>query len=312
MYLTETDKHSILKDFSYYSIHLPYEYNSKVSSFDCLMAIPVGKKYFAWFTTLKEQNVCIFLEYSYNKVINMFIKNVCFHSKLSLGTILYGTFYIKNKIQHFVIENIFYYKNQNIHSSFFYNKLQIIKKILTKYISRTLYNFTFVSFSLPLMEVNLMNLLKEIKFYNNNIYFIQYIHNNKYYNKKYSEIEKNKLLNVVIPFLVKPEVPYDIYTLYCIKEKKEYKYDIAYIPDIKTSMLMNTLFRNIKENQNLDLLEESDTEEEFENISFQKYVYLDKKYVMNCIYNNKFKKWVPVEISDKDIISYEEIKSFID
>ena len=33
---------------------------------------------------------------------------------------------------------------------------------------------------------------------------------------------------------------------------------------------MNDLFRNIKENSNLDLLEESDDEDEFENISRNK------------------------------------------
>ena len=35
---------------------------------------------------------------------------------------------------------------------------------------------------------------------------------------------------------------------------------------------MNKLFRNIKENNNLDLLEESDSEDEFENIQLDKYV----------------------------------------
>ena len=35
---------------------------------------------------------------------------------------------------------------------------------------------------------------------------------------------------------------------------------------------MNNIFRNIKENTNLDALEESDDEEEFENISLDKYV----------------------------------------
>ena len=38
---------------------------------------------------------------------------------------------------------------------------------------------------------------------------------------------------------------------------------------------MNELFRNIKENSNLDLLEESDDEEEFENVNPDKYVYLE-------------------------------------
>ena len=40
---------------------------------------------------------------------------------------------------------------------------------------------------------------------------------------------------------------------------------------------MNSLFRNIKENRNLDLLEESDDEEEFENTSLDKFVDLDKE-----------------------------------
>jgi superfamily II DNA/RNA helicase len=40
-------------------------------------------------------------------------------------------------------------------------------------------------------------------------------------------------------------------------------YDVAFIPDYSTSVMMNKLFRNIKENQNLDALEESDDEEEF-------------------------------------------------
>ena len=34
------------------------------------------------------------------------------------------------------------------------------------------------------------------------------------------------------------------------------------IPDYKTSVFMNDLFRTIKENKNLDLLEESDDEED--------------------------------------------------
>ena len=40
---------------------------------------------------------------------------------------------------------------------------------------------------------------------------------------------------------------------------------------------MNNIFRNIKENDDLDKLEESDDEEEFEDISIDKYVFLNKK-----------------------------------
>lgn len=52
---------------------------------------------------------------------------------------------------------------------------------------------------------------------------------------------------------------------------------------------MNSLFRKIKENKNLDLLEESDSEEEFENTTLEKYVDLNKSYIIECFYNKKFK-----------------------
>ena len=61
--------------------------------------------------------------------------------------------------------------------------------------------------------------------------------------------------------------------------------------------MMNSLFRNIKENINLDALEESDDEDEFENISLDKYVDLDKKYVMKLATN--FKSWKPIEVKNK-------------
>ena len=83
-------------------------------------------------------------------------------------------------------------------------------------------------------------------------------------------------------------------------ELKEEFYDIAFIPDLKTSILMNKLFRNIKENQNLDALEESDDEAEFENEREDKVVFLDRSFKMNCQYNYKFKKWVPLSLAARD------------
>lgn len=73
---------------------------------------------------------------------------------------------------------------------------------------------------------------------------------------------------------------------------------IASIPDYKTSVMMNALFRNIKENRSLDALEESDDEDEFENTNVDKFVDLTKKIKMKCIFNYKFKKWTPIECVD--------------
>jgi hypothetical protein len=104
-------------------------------------------------------------------------------------------------------------------------------------------------------------------------------------------------------FIVSPDIQNDIYYLVdpdtytnnannttCISNKL-----IASIPDYKTSVMMNALFRNIKENISLDALEESDDEDEFENTNIDKFVDLTKKIKMKCIFNYKFKKWTPIE-----------------
>jgi hypothetical protein len=97
-------------------------------------------------------------------------------------------------------------------------------------------------------------------------------------------------------FVVKPEVQNDIYNLYCADGSLV---GIAYIPDYTTSVMMNNLFRIIKENNNLDALEESDDEEEFQNENTDRFVHLSKSYKMVCAFNYKFKKWYPLRIADE-------------
>ncbi len=94
-------------------------------------------------------------------------------------------------------------------------------------------------------------------------------------------------------FKVIAETQNDIYTLY---DDKDVDCGLACIPTYEVSKMMNRLFRNIKENRNLDLLEESDDEEEFENISLDKFI-TDKSRVikMECEYVPKFKKWQPIK-----------------
>ena len=110
-------------------------------------------------------------------------------------------------------------------------------------------------------------------------------------------------------FLVKPDIQNDIYYLYCLDQNlKEEQHSIAHVPDYNTSVMLNKLFRIIKENNNLDALEESDDEEEFENEDISKFVHLDKSHKMVCQFNHKFKKWTPIKLANEDnkiITSYE-------
>jgi hypothetical protein len=99
--------------------------------------------------------------------------------------------------------------------------------------------------------------------------------------------------------MVKPDIQNDIYHLYSYDElSKTYAnyVGIASIPDYKTSVLLNKVFRNIKENDNLDALEESDDEDEFENDKEDRFVSLEKECKFKCVFNYKFKKWTPNQL----------------
>ena len=98
-------------------------------------------------------------------------------------------------------------------------------------------------------------------------------------------------------FKVCADIQYDIYHLFAYgKNKTSVYYNVAYISNYKISVFMNKLFRNIKENLNLDYIEESEDEDEFENIREDKYVDLQKILYIECNFHQKFKKWIPMRV----------------
>ena len=131
----------------------------------------------------------------------------------------------------------------------------------------------------------------------------------KFEPKVIEPIIRKKLSNAI--FHITPDVRSDIYNLFVLNNGRMVFYDYAFIPDYETSVKMNKLFRNIKENNNLDSLEESDDEDDFQDDRSDKYVYLDRSYKMNCQFNYKFKKWMPISVintNTKDsIVSYEQL-----
>lgn len=66
------------------------------------------------------------------------------------------------------------------------------------------------------------------------------------------------------------------------------------VPDYNTSQYMNKLFHNIRENDNIDLIEESDDEDDFENIRDDRWVANRGFVEMEFIMHPRFQKWVPV------------------
>jgi hypothetical protein len=342
------DKQLILSEFP--NIKLSYENitHKKVYNSDMILVIPDGKKCFAWFTYINDKPTCLIMELASDKNIND-IKhvNACFSNELSYGTIFYGTLFNHLSNRFFTIEDIFSYKDELIERKDWSFKMEKIKKILKYDLKQVSYNNSFIVFGLPIicrtndeLESKIQNVKYKInsiqyRLYNrtNNYLFITY---ENYINQK-EQVVVNKYVKpflqekpverIVVKqlvksktsgkpfgeviFLIKPDIQNDIYNLYCLDQNLNEEYhSIAHIPDYNTSVMMNKLFRIIKENNNLDALEESDDEEEFENEDISKFVHLDKCYKMVCQFNHKFKKWTPFKLANEksEIIKTVEIK----
>jgi hypothetical protein len=325
------DINSILSDF--YKLAKKFELSyekmayKKVHNSDLLLAIPEGKKFFAWFTIFKEDNVCFLLEIGHdNKIKDIKIALTSFDDKLVLGTILYGTIFYNNGIQCFCIEDLYFYKGRNCINKIFTEKLEILKNILTNEMNQMALINKYTIFGLPLISTDFNTLIKEIdplpykvsqikfRFFEKNnarkILFVKYFKPNSLKSNYNNDLNNNNLNNII--FKITPDIEPDIYNLFIYKNGKEEFYDFAFIPDYKTSVMMNKLFRKIKENDNLDAIEESDDELEFEDEREDKYVFLDKSFKMNCIYNSKFKRWVPINLANNNdrIITYNQISNF--
>ena len=111
------------------------------------------------------------------------------------------------------------------------------------------------------------------------------------------------LTNIQAVFIVRPNVQNDIYELFVKPARYAASsqpscvfHNFAHIPNYKTSVMMNALFRKIKENARLDTMEESDNDDEFENTEQDKFVSLKTEHTMVCRLNKKFCRWVPISI----------------
>ena len=300
----------VLQHFPKFELSYEIITHKKVHGANILLAIPEGNKYFAWFTKYNNNNVCFLLQMNETKnIINVQIVNTCFTDKLALGTIFYGTLFYnstncKNN-SYFCIEELYYYVGKSCINLKYIVKLEILREIFKNEICQIALTYKCTIFGLPLISNDLKIILKEIQLLPYKISEIKfrYFDIPKIYVYKHGSNHNNAI------FKITPDIEPDIYNLFIYTDGAEVFYDIAFIPNYNTSVMMNKLFRKIKENDNLDAIEESDDEEEFQNNREDKYVYLDVSFKMNCEYNYKFKRWVPISLASKNdnIISIKHI-----
>jgi len=311
--MLQLNEQAILSNFPNIELCFETMIHKTVHHYNYSMSIPEGTKCFAWFTQHKQKNVCFLLEVTENK-------NICRIEQVntSLGirdTVLYGTRFTYKNEPFFSIEDIYIHNRKPVGWQSYVNKLTIFKNILASVQTVKLTSNNNIHFGLPIMSENIDDLFHKIGNLPYKIKWIQFRNNHNksiFIMRPIQSREKTLYTNTVNAknvvnattdyngsrqrvFIVKPDIQNDIYNLYS-PENEDIFVDIAYIPDYKTSVMMNKLFRNIKENQNLDALEESDDEEEFENDKLDKFVYLDRSFKMICTFNMKYKKWQPIRL----------------
>lgn len=87
-------------------------------------------------------------------------------------------------------------------------------------------------------------------------------------------------------------------------------YQYALVPDLSTSMILNTLFHNVYANQNLDSIEESDDEDEDDEQKtstgdiIPKNMDFERKLYMECVFDWTRKMWIPQTLTSKNNVPF--------
>lgn len=299
--------------------------------------IPQARKCFVWFTYDSVADICLLMELNRDQkfsAINQVSIIGITKTQLSLGTVLYGS-HIENppndtlnNLGTFIIEDICFFKGINLEKQTFSKKLGFIHAFLRDvcspvlrfampvFFENTHHNGDGITTDLyPIHHIQYRPLTIVAPFYN--VFLDQHGRTNlgesaaklstPVYRVSLREqahfgLPQYKQITV---FRVCADIQNDIYHLYAStsnvgKSRDEYKYeyyDVAYIPNYKTSVYMNAIFRKIRENQNLDNAEESDDEEDFQDMREDKYVDLEKVVYMECAFHTKFRRWVPIGVT---------------
>jgi hypothetical protein len=320
--ISPQEKHCLLQRFPPFELSYETIPHTKVSpNYNICLGIPSGTKGYAWLTFYGKDDVCFLMEMNKERNITRVTYRLLPSGSLfANGTLFYGTIVGPGQ---FVIEDMFFYRGVPTKTALLSEKLGFLQKFCETYTGET-------QFHLPVMWATqqtqaydcLYDPPKEMTYGFHHIQYRCLNHVAPYLNvfpmkKGFASLTtpvviKDEFLfpwrqaNFAKPqykqmtvFKVMADISFDIYRLFAFGEKKrEIYYQVACIPNYKTSVMMNRLFRRIRENENLDAIEESEDEEDFENVDPEKYVDLKKTLFMECRFHLKFKKWVPIKVVD--------------
>ena len=236
----------------------------------------------------------------------MLFRSINLNKYLSLNTVMYGTLHFLktnnqggNKI--FTVEDLIMYRGYDLRTQTEQYRLSCILTLLNNDLPENNEEKSNIKLSPCHISLSYDELLQN--YYEGHYSYIAYSVQTRntlkpyVYNRKYdtqiispethptsASVTSNETMRVTA------DLKRDVYHLH----QGEKYIGVADIPDYKTSVMMNRLFRYIKENDNLDALEESDDEEEFQDISEDKFLQKNANYDMVCKFNHKTKRYIPL------------------
>jgi hypothetical protein len=315
--LTDYEKNHLLNRLP--KVELSYDtiiHKKVFDKIDYYLAIPKGNRCLLWFTYYKSGFVAVVINLNkYNKFEDVNIYTACFDKDLAIKDTLVCGYEFRiagNDSVFFACTNILLYKGESMKNDTYSQKFVLFNGLFQNEIKQVNYCKDSLLIGLPVIcdSYKEMHNLSERAIYETN--GIMYLQANKSHSYGISYQVKRSQDAI---FKVKASIQDDIYYLYYKEQDTREdtntglstEYDIALIDSYKTSVMMNKIFRNIKENRNLDFLEESDDEDDFENTAFDKYVSTNVIVNIKCVFNNKFKKWQPIGKTNEPATSRRDL-----
>jgi hypothetical protein len=308
MRLTREDKIAIAERLP--DVQLSYDdvLHRKVRA-DIIMAVPDGQRCLLWFTSDKKGDLVYQLDLNpQNNICGVSIRGGIFSSALcnGQGTLLSGYIFAHRSVSMFTCLDLLWYKGQDMKGMDLPSKLSYLSTLLsvdTRMVANTKSDIVLGMAPLGTSFSDVVSKVRDLPYK---------IAAFRLCKAKGSNFVLGRVPCKIAPvttavFQVKPRLYEDIYELHCSDSKNSF-HSIAGLQTYEASVMMNKLFRRIKENDNLDLLEESDDEGEFEDENERKFV-KDVTFNMRCSFNRRLRRWVPTEVVKEGPVRRQDVRA---
>lgn len=350
--MNSLSKHAaLLNRFSTFELSYETVSHKKVCPSDSIaVAIPLGRKYFLWYTYREggSEDTCYVLGLDKDKQICSVdtLSTVC-PKGFSLGTVVYCTLFQKDETSPsvYIAEDIYQFCGTPLHNLCFGDRIGFLRDFVRIQGTAALPIMWFATSGSEQTATIPENLEKMTAYVPHHIQYREIKRVAPYVNVALSKkglkpvviassaevAQKLRATAVLDPlpsfdygkpafrypatFYVMADSQLDLYHLYAYggigrdgSAAKVYC-GLPAIQSYNTSVFMNRIFRRIRENDNLDLAEESEDEADFENMDTNKFVDLGKVAQIECVFSTRHKKWIPVKLSTDKIVHIEKLVS---